>query len=67
MGEEDRPAILPKTKGSGIMVSDFVEENGGFLQLTDAEFERTRESNPDITQSARQLLEYVDEKEGYWT
>ena len=30
-GEEDRPAILPKTKGSGIMVSDFV---GGFLELT---------------------------------
>lgn len=28
-GEEERLAILPKTKGSGIMVSDFVEEHGG--------------------------------------
>ena len=33
-GEDDRPAILPKTKGSGIMVSDFVEEHGGYLKVT---------------------------------
>ena len=31
-GEEERPAILPKTKGSGIMVSDFVEEHNGFFK-----------------------------------
>ena len=36
--EENRPAILPKTKGSGIMVSDFVEEHGEFLKLKDEEF-----------------------------
>ena len=58
---------LPKTKGSGIMVSEFVEENGGFLKFIDAEFTRARESNPEITQSAQQLLEYGAEKEGYWT
>ena len=58
---------LPKTKGSGIMVSEFVDENGGFLKFTDAEFTRARESNPEITQSAQQLLEYGAEKEGYWT
>ena len=28
-GESERPAILPKTKGSRIIVSDFVEEHGG--------------------------------------
>lgn len=28
-GVTERPAILPKTKGSGIMVSDLVEEHGG--------------------------------------
>ena len=66
-GEEDRPAILPKTKGSGIMVSDFVEEHGGFLKLTDEEFERAKTTNPAIVQNARQLLEYGAEKEGYWT
>ena len=68
-GEKDRTAILPKTKESGIMVSDFVEEGGarGFLKLTDAEFETARESNPDLIQSVRQFLEYGAEKEGYWT
>lgn len=27
----DEPVIQPKTKGAGIMVSDFIEEHGGFL------------------------------------
>ena len=65
-GEEDRPAILPKTKGSGIMVSDFVEEHGGYLILTDEEFEDAKKKNPSIKQCARQLLEYRAEKDGYW-
>ena len=57
-GEEDKPAILPKTKGSGIMVSDFVEEHGGYLQLTDSELEQAKQHYPGIKKSARQLLEY---------
>ena len=65
--EEDRPAILPKTKGSGIMVSGFAEEHGAYLQLTDAELVLAKERFPDIKLSARQLLEYGDDKEGYWT
>ena len=28
-GEEERLALLPKTKGSGLMVSDFIEEHDG--------------------------------------
>ena len=36
-GTEDKPVILPKTKGSRIMVSDFVEEYGGFFRLSDVE------------------------------
>lgn len=36
-GTGDQPFIKPKTKGSGIMVSDFVEQHGGFLQLTEDE------------------------------
>ena len=66
-GEDDRPAILPKTKGSGIMVSDFVEEHGGFLQLTDKEFVEAKQQYPAIEKSAQQCLEYGAEKEGYWT
>ena len=66
-GESERPAILPKTKGSGIMVSDFVEEHGGFLKLLPDELERAKLQYPDIQPAARQLLEYGAEKEGYWT
>ena len=32
--EENRPAILPKTKGSGIMVSGFVEEHRLRIQMS---------------------------------
>ena len=66
-GEEERPAILPKTKGSGIMVSDFVEEHGGYLRLTDEEFKRGRKKNCHLVQEAREMLEYGADKEGYWT
>ena len=41
-GEADKPAILPKTKGSGIMVSDFVEEHEGFLKMDENELEEVR-------------------------
>ena len=33
-GEEERPALLSKTKGSEVMVSDFVEEHKGYLHLS---------------------------------
>ena len=36
-GNEDQPFIKPKTKGSGIMVSDFIDQYNGFLRLTDEE------------------------------
>ena len=67
MWGEEEPAILPKTKGSGIMVSDFVEEHGGFLRLSDKEFLHAKERYPSIVPEARRLLEYGADKEGYWT
>ena len=36
-------ATRPKGKGKGIMISDFVEEYGGFLALTDDELQRARQ------------------------
>ena len=66
-GTDEKPAILPKTKGSGIMVSDFVEEHGGFLSLTDEERALVRESDQRFPFQARQFLEYGGEREGYWT
>ena len=65
-GESERPAILPKTKGSGIMVSDFVEEHGEYLKLLPDEVE-AKSQYPNIKPDARSLLEYGAEKEGYWT
>ena len=61
--EEDHPALLPKTKGSGIMVADFIDEYNGYLALTAEE----QAENPAIAKSARALFEYGADKEGYWT
>lgn len=58
-GEE--PIIQPKTKGAGIMVSDFIEQHDGFLRLP--EFQAR---HADLPSTARVLLEYGAEKEGYW-
>ena len=59
--------MRPKSKGSGIMVSDFIEERGGYLHLTDEEFERAKQTNTTIRKYGRQLLEYGEAREGYWT
>ena len=63
---DDTPVIQPKTKGSGIMVSDFVDHHNGYLQLTDEEYAVAKVFDPDM-QSAWVLLEYGAEREGYWT
>ena len=65
--EDDHPALLPKTKGSGVMVSDFVEEHRGYLELTPEEHDVAKVKFPTIPNSARVIFEYGAEKEGYWT
>ena len=64
---EDAPIIQPKTKGSGIMVSDFVDVHSGFLKLSDTEHDLAKTTDPDFPKTARVLLEYGVDKEGYWT
>ena len=49
------------------MVSDFIEEHGGYLQLTENEYQEAVKSKPSIKQQARAFLEYGTNKEGYWT
>ena len=66
-GEEDHSALLPKTKGSGIMVSDFVDEHNGYLAFTAEEHCLAKETSPSISKSARVLFKYGADKEGYWT
>ena len=50
---DDNPAILPKTKGSGIMVSDFMEEHGGYLRLSEDEFDAAAEIDPEFPYEVR--------------
>ena len=42
MGEKGTTVMRPKSRGSGIMVSDFIEENNGYLALTQAEYDEAK-------------------------
>ena len=64
---DDTPVIQPKTKGSGIMVSDYIDQHSGFLRLSDEEHALATATDPDFPKEARALLEYGADKEGYWT
>jgi hypothetical protein len=66
-GKKGEHLLRPKSKGAGIMVSDFVEERSGYLALTEEELKEAGQTNPAIQKEARQLLEYGESKEGYWT
>lgn len=59
--------IKPKSKGAGIMVSNFIDEHNGFLAFNDEEYERAKAIDPNFKKYAREFLEYGESKEGYWT
>ena len=68
---EDQPTLWaakgtsvmrPKSKGSGIMISDFIDERNGYLELTQEEYEEAKKKNPSIKKCARQQLEYGEAK-----
>ena len=42
-GTSESQLIRPKSRGSGIMVSDFITEKDGFLQLTEEEYQAAKE------------------------
>ena len=76
MANEDQPKqwgmkgekiMKPKSKGEGIMVSDFIDKHNGFLALSDDEHEAAKASKPHIRKNAREFLEYGESREGYWT
>ena len=64
-GEEEHLALLPKMKGSEIMVADFVDEHVGYLMFTPEEHEVSKARFPSIPETARVLFEYGADKEGY--
>lgn len=65
--QEDQQVIKQKSRGSGMMVSDFVDEFSGFLRLTDLELERGKQTVPDITKEAREIILYGENRDEYWT
>ena len=64
-GMKGEKIMKKKSRGAGIMVSDFVDERHGFLALTDSEYEQAKASNPGIKHYAREFLEYGENKEEY--
>ena len=64
---DDMVVLRPKTRGSGIMVSDFIDQHSGFLQLSEEERAHVERVDPNFPVEARALLEYGAEREGYWT
>lgn len=63
--EKGTTVMRPNLKVPGIMVSEFIYEHNGYLQLTDEEYARTMEIEPTIRKHAR-LFEY-GEARGDWT
>ena len=52
---EKRTSVMrPKSRGCGIMVSDFISENHGYLQLSQEEYDEAKQSNPTIRKHARE-------------
>ena len=66
-GSPETQVIRPKSRGSGIMVSDFITEKEGYLYLSESEHDVAKETDPDIPRGARTLLEYGEARDGYWT
>ena len=48
------------------MVSDFITEFDGLLQLSIEEYRRAAESDPSIRMCAREILKFGSGSEGYW-
>ena len=63
---EDQTSIRPKNRGTGLMVSDFIDEYCGCLRLTDDEYTLFRRTHPNIKQAARVILRYGENRDGYW-
>ena len=64
--EEGRVPIRPKNQGRGLMVSDFVTDFDGLLQLSIDEYRRAAESDPSIRMCAREIIKFGSGSEGYW-
>lgn len=44
--------LHPKSQGQGLMISDFIEEHGGYLRLSPEEHELAKLSGPNLSSKA---------------
>ena len=58
--------LRPKSKGAGIMVSDFIDEKNEYLKLTNEQYSDACKQGILVKKEARVLLEYGENCEGYW-
>ena len=56
--------LLPKDQGKSLMVSDFIDEFGGFLTLTEEELKRRDEEDPTVPLLAREVTEVGAQHDG---
>ena len=64
--EGEKQILHPKSQGCGLMISDFIEEHGGYLQLAPAEHELAKLSMPDLPAKAHVILKFGAQGDGYW-
>jgi len=64
--EEDKLMLRPKSQGRGLMISDSIEEHGGYLQLSPEEHELAKLSVPDLPSKARIAFKFGSQGDGYW-
>ena len=57
---EGQPIIQSKTRGSGIMVSDFIDEHSGYLKLSDDEHSLAKASDPEFPNVLQQWTTIIE-------
>ena len=62
--EEDKLIIRPKSQGRGLMISDFIDEHGGYLHLS-PEHEIAKFTKPDLPNKVRIVFKFGAKGDGY--
>ena len=63
-GTHGQCVLKPKSRGAGIMVSDFIDEHNGYLRLTNEEYIEGAKKVDGLEREAQAFLEYGKKHEG---
>jgi len=64
--EENMLALCLKSQGRRLIVSDFIDENCGFLHLSPEEQQVAKLSHPTLPNVARVIFKFGTQGDGYW-